>query len=119
MAEPTEIASSFPGMVRVVPHRASRPTARQWALHAGLFLVTAITTTITGIVWTGGQLESASASTAGSSGDSPGSLLLLPWYYANGVISIAWQALTHPALLALGLKFSFSLLAILTAHESG
>jgi membrane-associated protease RseP (regulator of RpoE activity) len=46
-------------------------------------------------------------------------VLLLPWYYISGVASLVWQALTHPTVLAPGLKFSVSLLAILTAHEFG
>ena len=32
---------------------------------------------------------------------------------------LAWRALTHPALLLPGIKFSASLLTILTAHEMG
>src|SRR5437773_8948743 len=98
---------------------AARPTARQWALHVALFLVTAVTTTISGIVWTAdfGSYTSNEPS-AGTSG-AAGSLLLYPWYYLSGIAALAWQALTHPALLAPGLKFSASLLAILTAHESG
>jgi membrane-associated protease RseP (regulator of RpoE activity) len=95
---------------------AARPTARQWAFHAALFVVTAITTTISGIAWL--SFDTDSGSSAGTSGGA-GSLLLLPWYYLSGVGSLVWQALTHPALLVPGLKFSAALLAILTAHEFG
>jgi membrane-associated protease RseP (regulator of RpoE activity) len=114
MSQLTESFQSPPGH-----HRAPRPTARQWALHALLFLVTAMTTTLSGIVWlAGSDTEAASGSTA-ETGGFAGSLLLIPWYYVRGVGSLVWQALTHPALLAPGLKFSASLLAILTAHEFG
>src|SRR5690242_3947904 len=119
MSQLTETISPFIDSASPKSRRAARPTARQWALHAALFVVTVITTTISGIVWVGGpELDSAGASAAGPAGGS-GSLLLLPWYYLSGVLTLAWQALTHPALLAPGVKFSASLLAILTAHESG
>ena len=102
----------------MVDRSAARPTARQWALHALLFVATAITTTISGIVWVGApDFDNASSAPATSGGLS--TVLLLPWYYLSGIITLAWQALTHPALLAPGVKFSVSLLAILTAHESG
>lgn len=98
-------------------HRFPKPTARQWALHVALFLITALTITITGILWTG-ELEPARGGGPAAGGGS-GSLLLLPWYYVTGVAQIAWQAITYPSLLATGLQFSLSLLAILTAHEAG
>lgn len=94
-----------------------KPTARQWALHLALFLITALTTTITGILWTA-EFESAGGSGPAAGGEE-GSLLLLPWYYVMGVAQLAWHAITHPAVLATGVQFSFSLLAILTAHEAG
>jgi membrane-associated protease RseP (regulator of RpoE activity) len=95
---------------------APRPNARQWALHGAFFIVTAITTTISGIAWISSVADPGTS--AGTSGGA-GSLLLFPWYYASGVWSLIWQALKHPALLAPGLEYSASLLAILTAHEFG
>jgi membrane-associated protease RseP (regulator of RpoE activity) len=119
MSQETETISPVAEAALPVARRAARPTARQWALHAAMFVLTAITTTISGIVWTAGpELEAASEVGPGTGGGA-GSLLLIPWYYLSGVGSIVWQALTHPAILAPGLKFSISLLAILTAHESG
>jgi membrane-associated protease RseP (regulator of RpoE activity) len=97
--------------------RFPRPSARQWALHLALFLITAFSTTITGILWTA-ELESAGGSGPAAGGEQ-GSLLLLPWYYVMGVGQIAFHAITHPSILATGLQFSLSLLAILTAHEAG
>ncbi len=118
MSQQTETISPFSESVPIVNRSAARPTAQQWALHALLFVATAITTTISGIVWVGApDFDNASSPPATSGGLS--TILLLPWYYLSGVISLAWQALTHPALLAPGVKFSVSLLAILTAHESG
>ena len=47
------------------------------------------------------------------------SLLLIPWYYARVVFEVVAYAFAHPNYLGKGLIFSGSLLAILTAHESG
>jgi membrane-associated protease RseP (regulator of RpoE activity) len=98
--------------------RAPRPTARQWALHGLLFLVTAITTTICGIVMAGPDVDVAGGPPAAAGGIA-GSILLIPWYYASAVVEIVRSAFTHPKSLGQGLVFSGSLLAILTAHEFG
>jgi membrane-associated protease RseP (regulator of RpoE activity) len=98
--------------------RAPRPTARQWALHGLLFLATAITTTICGIVMAGSDADVASGSPA-DTGGLAGSILLIPWYYASAVVEIVRGAFTHPKSLGQGLVFSACLLAILTAHEFG
>jgi len=87
-------------------------------LHATLFLVTAITTTICGIVMAGPEVDVASGLTAGT-GSVAGSILLIPWYYASAVLEIVRGAFAHPKSLGQGLVFSGSLLAILTAHEFG
>jgi membrane-associated protease RseP (regulator of RpoE activity) len=101
----------------VVP--AAHPTARQWLLHGSLFVVTAVTTTISGIVWLSGAELDAVSSSPPAGGGGAGSLLLVPWYYISGIAALIWQALSHPAVLLPGVKFSASLLAILTAHEFG
>jgi membrane-associated protease RseP (regulator of RpoE activity) len=87
-------------------------------LHGLLFLVTAITTTICGIVMAGPDVDVASGSPAATGGVA-GSILLIPWYYARVVVEIVRGAFTHPKSLGQGLVFSASLLAILTAHEFG
>src|SRR5437764_3660259 len=48
-----------------------------------------------------------------------GSVLMIPWYYIATVFEIVRYAIVHPQYLGQGMKFSASLLAILTAHESG
>lgn len=93
------------------------PTPRQWLLHGTMFLLTAITTTITGIVWCSNV--GADSSVAPESSGGTGSLVLIPWYYITGIAALIREALTHPVVLMPGLKFSGSLLAILTAHEFG
>jgi membrane-associated protease RseP (regulator of RpoE activity) len=87
-------------------------------LHGLLFLVTAITTTICGIVMAGPDVDVASGAPA-ETGGVVGSILLIPWYYARVVVEIVRGAFTHPKSLGQGLVFSASLLAILTAHEFG
>ena len=84
-----------------------------------MFVATAITTTISGIVWVGGAEVEASGGPSAQSGGLGDSVLLIPWYYVRGIYELVWQALTHPVILRPGLEFSVSLLAILTAHEFG
>jgi len=95
---------------------AAKPTTRQWLLHVALFLLTFVTTTIFG-VWMLGDLSGAHL-------NQPipaigGSILALPLAYVVTVARIIRFALLHRDVLAVGLKFSIALLAILTAHESG
>jgi membrane-associated protease RseP (regulator of RpoE activity) len=88
-------------------------------LHLALFVATAITTTISGIIWCAGPEVDAAGAAPGQVGAASDSILLIPWYYVRGIVGLALQALTHPAVLKPGLEFSASLLAILTAHEFG
>lgn len=103
--------------VQSQPTRVGRPTARQWLTHGGLFVATAFTTTVCGIVMAGAE--------GGPIAPPPGlerfagSVLLVPWYYFATVVAIVKYALLHPYFLGQGLLFSGSLLAILTAHEAG
>src|SRR3954468_21152737 len=95
-----------------------KPTARQWLLHTGLFLLTAFSTTVCGIFMTARDLDLSSGSPPVARGFSS-SLLMIPWLYAYSVFDLVRQAFLHPQYLGQGLLFSGSLLAILTAHESG
>ena len=119
MSQLTETMARETDVPRPAIRRAARPTARQWLLHGSLFLITAMTTTISGIVWLSSPEMDAASQSSGGVGGGAGSFVLIPWYYITGVGSLIWQALTHPALLLPGLEFSASLLAILTAHEFG
>lgn len=121
MSQPTETFTPIADTSAIKPRRAARPTARQWLLHLSLFVATAITTTISGIVWAGGLDSDTVVDSPPQSGGGGvvADVLLLPWYYLRGIVALAWQALTHWAVLSPGLKFSASLLAILTAHEFG
>src|SRR4051812_25727698 len=116
MSESAEILTSVPRQSSAIPRVSAKPTARQWLLHVALFIITFFTTSICGI-WMIGDLTGA-----GLNQPMPafgGSVLALPVGYVVTVIRIVHFAMLHPAVLADGLKFSFALLAILTAHESG
>jgi membrane-associated protease RseP (regulator of RpoE activity) len=119
VSELTEKIAPFPETSGGRRRNVAKPTARQWLLHLALFVATGITTTLSGIVWTGApEIDAAGGAPAQSAG-LDGSMLLVPWYYLRGIAALAWQALTHPAVLMPGVTFSASLLAILTAHEFG
>lgn len=111
----SEAATSTP--IQTKTQSVAGPTTRQWLVHIVLFVVTAFTTTICGIIMAGPEL--------GSIGPPPGmrsfagSALMIPWYYVATVFEVVRYAIVHPHYLGEGLKFSGSLLAILTAHESG
>ena len=96
--------------------RFRRPTARQWALHISLFLLTFATTTICGIFM---ALPANGDGGAADTGGFAGSLWLIPWYYVVAVVELIRYAFAHPAILKEGVMFSCSLLAILGSHESG
>ena len=97
--------------------KLARPTARQWILHAALFLITAGTTTICGIMMAGPDIDRG-PETGGGAGFI-GILLMIPRYYISAIWGLLSYSFAHPYFLGQGLIFSGSLLAILTAHESG
>jgi membrane-associated protease RseP (regulator of RpoE activity) len=117
MSQMTEtIAPATPS--RSIERHFIPPTTRQWLLHGLMFLLTAITTTISGIVWTVNP-ELLAGSSAPEGGGGIPSLLLIPWSYITGIVLLIRDALTNSAVLMPGLKFSISLMAVLTAHEFG
>ncbi|MDT7542009.1 MAG: hypothetical protein QOE33_1913 [Acidobacteriota bacterium] len=97
---------------------AQRPTAREWARHAALFLVTALACTFAGVM----QAMPDDASVEPNL-PAPAHLVnylsYVPAYYALAVAGICKYAFVHPALLVSGVTFAVALLAILSAHESG
>ena len=96
--------------------RFARPTARQWMLHVALFLITAGTTTICGIMMAGPDIDHGPET--GGTG-LIGILFMIPRYYISAIWGLLSYSFAHPYFLGQGLIFSGSLLAILTAHESG
>jgi membrane-associated protease RseP (regulator of RpoE activity) len=101
---------------RVMHRHAVRPTAREWARHAGLFALTALTTTFAGVMLVSSDMPDVAGRKLAGVLDY---LLYLPELYLKLIGAYIHLALSQPMLLAQGLSFAGSLLAILTAHESG
>ncbi len=118
MSQLTETINPTTDVIRDIPRKAAKPTARQWLLHAGLFLMTGLTTTICGIMMAGPDLDLIGGSPPVARGFS-GTVLMLPWLYVGTILAALRYAFLHPYFLREGLIFSSSLLAILTAHEFG
>lgn len=98
--------------------RVARPTAREWARHAGLFLLTALACTFAGVMQAipnDAAVEPALTS--------PARLVdyvsYIPIYYVLTVAGVCKYAVAHPSLVASGVTFAAALLSILAAHESG
>src|SRR5687767_8255680 len=113
MSEPSPGISPF--VTRTSLGVSTGPTPREWMLHAGLFLLTIITTTVAGLVIAAPELD-VPAPPLSRLVDY---LLFIPQYYLRSIIALFVFTAGHPKLLADGLIFSAALLAILTAHEMG
>lgn len=74
------------------PHISYSPRRREWLLPALLFLLTFLSTTFAGLFYVYGD---------------------------QGFFRMALALLLHPSLILAGLPFSFTLIAILLAHEMG
>ncbi|HEV7860524.1 MAG TPA: site-2 protease family protein [Pyrinomonadaceae bacterium] len=99
--------------------RAARPTAREWGRHTTLFLLTAMTATLAGIMLVGPEPSASALGIHEPASAGIGYLIYIPRYYLALTGFYIQLAFAQPALLAQGLTFAGSLLAILTAHESG
>jgi membrane-associated protease RseP (regulator of RpoE activity) len=118
MSQSSEIFTPPVDSAAIGWRRVALPTLRQWLTHLALLLLTALTTTLSGIIWVAAPDTSAEGAAPAGAGLAT-TILMIPWYYLGWAGRVVWQALTHPALLVTGLKFSVPLLAILAAHESG
>jgi membrane-associated protease RseP (regulator of RpoE activity) len=99
---------------------ATRPTAREWARHAALFLLTATTATLAGIMQAAmaANVPEVEPNLAAPDGWA-GYLVYIPAYYFHSVRELLRQAFTHTELVAQGATFAAALLSILLAHEAG
>jgi membrane-associated protease RseP (regulator of RpoE activity) len=118
MSQSTEFIEPIADLTRSISTAAAKPTARQWLLHLGLFLLTGFTTTICGVLMAGPDLSAVEVNQTGSSGFAS-SLLMFPVFYISTIFRLVRFAFQNPHFLGQGLLFSASLLAILVAHESG
>jgi hypothetical protein len=90
-------------------------TAREWLLHGALFLLTVCTTTLAGMMLVAPELPGVEPPLA-----TPlDYLLYIPLSYWGAIAELLRFALAHPPLIAKGVTFSASLLAILFSHEMG
>ena len=96
--------------------RRARPTAREWKKHTVLFLLTVVTTTLAGIMLVSNDVAEPTLREPSSW---LGYIFYIPEYYFRAVGLYVQHAFSQPSLIAQGATFSASLLAILTAHESG
>ncbi|MDX6268937.1 MAG: hypothetical protein QOD28_160 [Acidobacteriota bacterium] len=99
---------------------SARPTAREWARAGALFVLTAVTATLAGIM----QATMAAGFTEVEPNLAPpagwlGYVVYVPAYYFLSVRELLRQALTHTELIAAGATFAAALLSILLAHEAG
>jgi membrane-associated protease RseP (regulator of RpoE activity) len=96
--------------------RAARPTAREWVRHTALFLLTAITSTIAGIMLISTEVAEPVLAAPSTLLDY---ILYVPEYYLLTLAAYIQNSFAHPSLLAQGATFAGSLLLILAAHEAG
>ena len=92
-----------------------RPTVRTWIKHALFLILTVFTATIASNIYPFGTIPFIPKFDPQTWTD----FLLLPIYYVEFIYDSIYLVFTNPALLSYGLKFSLSLLFILTCHEAG
>lgn len=98
---------------------AARPTRKTWAKHIALLIIAFFTITIAGCLEPFGFIPIFPNVNPQTDAEVVQFLLSLPHLYLNLIVSTIKQLATNPHELFYGLKFSLSLLAILTAHEAG
>lgn len=99
---------------------AMRPTARTWAKHLAFLFAAFCTVTIAGVFQPFGIIEIfPNIPEPQTSAEISDFLLSLPALYFGLIVGTIGKLFTDTAVLIYGLKFSFSLLGILTAHEAG
>src|SRR5262249_47125818 len=113
MAEPLRTIS--PRLNIFSPPMSLNPSAREWRVHGALFLLTLITTILAGVMLAAPEpdINYPPLTTPLDY------LVYLPTVYLLSGFAIFRDVLLHPSLIAQGLAFSISLLAILFSHEMG
>src|SRR5260370_21227919 len=97
MSQVSQTISPFMEAASLESRRLPRPTPRQWALHAALLVVTAMTTTICGISFAQPDIGSG-AESVGATGWM-GLLLLIPRSYVLAVVGLVSFLLSPPLFL--------------------
>ena len=90
-------------------------TAREWRVHGALFLITVVTTTLAGMLLVVPELPPYELPFPGPLGY----LLYIPLGFLHTIVEVIRYGLAEPSVIAQGVAFSASLLAILFSHEMG
>src|SRR5690349_15740556 len=98
---------------------AMRPTARTWALHVLLLLITLATATIAGVLFPFGRIPSLPESDPQGWSEIVTFIATLPERYIGLIATAIHHLATDTSYLIDGLSFSISLLFILISHEMG
>jgi membrane-associated protease RseP (regulator of RpoE activity) len=98
---------------------AMRPTARTWALHGLLLLITLATATIAGVLFPFGRINSLPDSDPNGWPEFVAFISTLPQRYVTLIGTAIHHIVTDTSYLIDGLSFSISLLFILMSHEMG
>lgn len=98
---------------------AMRPTARTWALHVLLLLLTLTTATIAGVLFPFGRIDSMPVADPQTWPELLDFVVTLPVRYLGLLQTAVHHLVTDSSYLIDGLSFSFSLLFILISHEMG
>ncbi|MDQ2745640.1 MAG: hypothetical protein M3T96_00050, partial [Acidobacteriota bacterium] len=102
------------------PREAMRPSAWTWFKHLALLLIAFATITVAGVLQPFGNLPVFPEIQDPQNWTDIFNLIIsLPALYCQLIFSTVVTLSTNFEVLTEGLKFSVSLLAILTAHESG
>ena len=96
-----------------------RPTLQTWFKHSFLLLLTICTATVAGVIEPFGRLRVLPDINPQTGAEIFQLLFSLPFLYLQMIVGIVQTISANPAELIYGLKFSLSLLTILTAHEAG
>lgn len=110
-----ESITTAPPRLDLLERQRPRLSARSWPLHVALFLLTIVTTTLAGVALTPTEvvpIDPPLSSTVDY-------LLYVPIVFFQFLLTVVRDAVIHPHLLASGIAFSASLLAILFSHEMG
>ncbi len=98
---------------------AMRPTARTWAKHIALLLIALFTVTIAGVLQPFGVIPIFPDTNPQTWTETWQFFSSFPVHYIQLISGTIYELFTNFETLKYGLKFSISLLVILTAHESG
>ncbi len=98
---------------------AMRPTRRTWAKHIGLLLAALFTVTIAGVLEPFGFIPIFPDADPQTPAEIVQFLAFFPIHYLHLIGDTVYRLATEFETLKYGLKFSLSLLSILTAHEAG